>query len=308
MANPSSLDNPDLAYFLGLLIGGGEFDSNSITIDFPYKRWAHEDYRISPEWFNDSVSKIAPLVQTLINARATPRYITNHTPHFYIKIEPIPQLLSQTLQIYGIRPIGKLREHASLEVLAPAMDAECRKRFIQGLADVIGSCRASHRHRTLESTIISFEVLGKNWKMPMQLCHLLYSLKVPVDQIEYNHPNMHSGSNPTGYWKKGHKIRVKAGDFRQIGYGLDCKRIGLEKLLEKEQHARGEISTGELCPRPNRGYKLGRPKVHHRDENSLELPPQVRGHFIHFTDICNAQGCPYAPRAWLDAQHKRLGY
>jgi hypothetical protein len=307
MTSISSIDS-DFAYFLGLLIGGGEFNPNSITIEFPYKRWAHEDFRISPEWFNDSVSKIAPLVQNLINATAKPRFVTDYTPRYYIEITPIPQLLSQTLQTYGIRAVGKLREHASLASLAPALDADCGRRFIQGLADVIGSCRASHRHRSLASTIISFEILGVNWNLPMQLCHLLYSLKVPVDQILYNHPNMHAGSDPTAYWKKGHKVRVKAGDFRTVGYGLECKRIGLEALLKKEQQNRGTISVGELCPRPHRGYKLGPPKVNHVDENSTELPSQVRGHFIHFTDICRAQGCPYAPRRWLDEQYRRHGY
>lgn len=298
--------DPDFAYFLGLLIGGGDFSTNSITIDFPYKGWTFEDFTIPPQWFNDSITKIAPLVENQINAKATPRFVTNHTPRYYIEITPIPQILIQTLQTYGIRPIGKLREHASIETLALAMDANSKKRFIQGLADVIGSCRASHRHRTLSSAIVSFEILQSNWKLPMQLCHLFYSLNVPVDQIEYGHPNIQSGKNPTANWKKGHKVRVKVGDFIQVGYGLECKRSGLENLRRKEQQHRGKISKGELCPRPNRRYNLAPHKVNHVDENSLDLPQQVRGHFIHFTDICRALGCPYAPKEWLDAQYRRL--
>jgi hypothetical protein len=298
--------DPDFAYFLGLLIGGGEFGTNSITIEFPYKGWTFENFTIPPKWFQDSITKIAPLVETQINAKAIPRFVTNHMPRYYIEITPIPQILVQTLQTYGIRPVGKLRAHASIANLTPMLDAEGKKRFIQGLADVIGSCRASHRHRSLSSAIVSFEILQSNWNLPMQLCRLFYELNVPVDQIEYGHPNIQSGKNPRGYWKKGHKVRVKVGDFGQVGYGLDCKRSGLDDLLKKEKQHRGEISHGELCPRPTRRYNIAPHKVNHVEENSHDLPPQLRQHFIHFTDICKALGCPYAPRAWLNAQYRKL--
>lgn len=290
----------DMAYFLGLLIGGGTITQDTISIEFPYKGWAHEDYRISPEWFNDSVTKIVPLVRRLLNTNATPRCVTDHTPRYYIDISPVPNLLYEMLKEYGIRPLGQLRREASINQLITKMDKSCQARFVSGLADVIGSCRPTHRHRSLQSTIISFEVIGENWNLPYELCQLLYGLGVPVDQILWHHPNMHAGEDPTAYWKKGHKIRVKAGDFSQIGYGMECKRLGLEKLLEIERRRRGTISKGKLCP--NRRYRINRAKVVHRDENSSELPKQVRGHFIHYTHICCALGCPHAPVKWLKRQ------
>lgn len=107
--------NKDMAYFLGLLIGGGNLANNQISIEFPYKGWAHEDYRISPTWFNESVSKIVPLINQLLNSTATPRYVSNETPRFYIDISPVPTILYDTLNHYGINPIGELRRHASIQ-------------------------------------------------------------------------------------------------------------------------------------------------------------------------------------------------
>lgn len=295
--------NRDLSYFLGLLIGGGKFaERDTIVIEFPFRTWPHEDVRISPEWFQESVSTIAPIIQQQIGANATPRYVSDHVARFYINIERTPQLLYDTLRGYGIEPIGILREHASISNLAGSLDADCRKRLLQGFADVIGSCRASHRNRTLQTTIVSFEILGRNYNLTIELCHLLYSLGIATDQILWNHPNMHAGGNPRAYWKKGNKVRVRAGDFARVGFGMECKRIGLERLLDIERNARGFVSHKELCP--NRTYNLGPTKVRHQDEGSAELPSQLRRHFIHYTEICRAMGCPYAPTSWLDGQHR----
>lgn len=288
----------DMAYFLGLLIGGGSLTDNQISIEFPYKKWPHDDYRISPEWFNDSVTRIIPLIDQILNTNATPRYVGGETPRFYIDISPIPTILYDTLTNFGIRPLGELRRHASLELITQNMDVACKKKFVSGIADVIGSCRASHRNRSLQSTIISFEILGENWKLVYDLCQLLHELDVPVDQILWNHPNMHAGSTPGAYWKKGHKLRVKAGDFAAVGYSLECKRIGFDNLLDLEVVNRGSISHGTLCPRTN--HKVNRIKVIHDDEMSSDLPENVRGHFIHYTHICQALGCPNAPSEWLD--------
>ena len=297
--------NSEMAYLFGLIIGGGTITSDSISIEFPYKRWPHEDFEISPTWFNDSMKSIVPAIKRMFNADAIPRYVPGDTPRFYINITEIPEILYEMLRLYDIKPVGELRRHVSIKKLVLDMDEQCKREFVSGLADVIGSCRASHRHRSSASTIISFEIIGENWDLPFELCQLLHELGVPVDQILWHHPNMHAGSNPTAYWKKGHKVRVKAGDFASIGYGLECKRKGLARLLEIEKEYRGSISHGSLCP--DRIYRINRRKVVHLDEHSEDLPEKVRGHFIHYTHICDALGCPYAPKEWLSEMVKKYG-
>lgn len=293
----------DTAYFWGILIGGGKLSPTQIHIEFPYKTWPHDNFEISPKWFSDSVTKLVPLIKNFLNTNASPRYVPGNTPRFYIEIDSAPVILYEMLRNYGINSLGELRTHASIEKLVKDMDQECKKSFISGFADVVGSCRASQRHRTLQTTIVSFEIVGTNWKLPYELCQVLHSLGVPVNQILWNHPNMHAGSTPTAYWKKGHKVRVKAGDFSEIGYGLECKQDGLKHLLKLETESRGFISKGELCP--NRRYQINGKKVYHEDELSKDIPEEVRGHFIHYTHICRALGCPYAPNIWLNEKMEK---
>lgn len=297
--------NDDLAYLLGLIIGGGTAEPTSITIEFPYKQWPHEDFEITPQWFNDCITNIAPLVNRELNATATPQFVRGNTPRFYLNITNLPNATWALLNAYGITPIGQLRRSASIANLLPHMNRSHKKNFVSGLADVIGSVRASHRHRSLKNTIVSFEIIGENYSLAFELCQLLYELGVPVDQILWHHPNMHAGLSRTAYWKKGTKVRVKAGDFASINFGLECKRDGLIRLNEIEERNRGYVSHGALCP--NRRYNINRMKVTHVDENSTILPSNLRGHFIHYTHICCLLGCPHAPRDWLAREIPRYG-
>jgi len=288
----------EMAYFLGLLVGGGKISNNQISVEFPYKDWSLKNFQISVDWYNNSVTTIAPMIKRILNSQVDVRYVPGSTPRFYINIDNVPTILYNTLTQYGIRPMGELRRHAAIQQLMNSIDNICKKSFIQGLADVIGSVRASHRRHSSISPTISFEIYGENWDLPFQLCQTLHDLGVPVNQILWHHPNMHAGSSPSAYWKKGHKVRIKAGDYAKIGFGMECKIKGLENLLTVEQQRRGSISHDGLCP--DRRYSCSRcRKVRHRDEQSTELPPSVRGHFIHFTHICRALGCPHAPKDWL---------
>ncbi len=186
------------------------------------------------------------------------------------------------------------------------MDEECRKRFLQGIADVIGSCEPTHRNRSDATPIVSFEVKAKNYDLTMEICHLMYSLGIATDQILWNHPNQHAGKNAnTKSWKKGNKVRVRSTDFAKVGFSLECKKIGLEKLLKiGDENRKGPPRQKGLCP--VRRYSINGMKVHHPDESSEYLPKALRRHFIHYTDICEALGCPYAPHEWLN--EKRAKY
>jgi hypothetical protein len=289
--------NDELAYLFGLIIGGGTLTPGGIDIEFPYKQWLRRDLQITPLLYTSAIQNVTPLIHSELGAWAIPRCIPGRTPRFHIEVTNVPNIFFELLRTYGIRPIGELRKHASIETMLSHMNTGNKRRFISGLADVIGSVSVSHRHRSLHSTIVSFEFLGDNWNLPFEVCQTLHELKVPVDQILWHHPNMHAGTSRTAEWRKGFKVRVKAGDFSRVGFGFDCKIRGLRRLLNIERRHRGHISHNRLCP--NQRYRIKGIKLRHQDENSDELPCRVRGHAIHYTHICAALGCPHAPRAWL---------
>jgi len=161
--------NPELSYFLGLTIGGGEIIPDSIIIRFPYKRWIRERFEISAQWFSDSVDRLVPLIRDLLNVQARPQIILNANSEpveFVLEIPGVPQLIYELFQIGRIRPLGKLREQASIKGLIGLLDDEGKKQLVSGLADTIGSYVASQRRRhggVLVSNVVSFEILQTNY-------------------------------------------------------------------------------------------------------------------------------------------------
>lgn len=295
-----------MAYILGLFTGGGRIQNNTCTIEFPFKNWS--GYKITTEMYKDSIERISPLVEDQIGAKVIPKSQIDRKPYqFLLLFKNIPQLFFETLTDLNIPRSGDIRAciHSIDQIIKAMEDDRTKKCFLQGLADIVGSCRPSHRHRTEGSTIVSFELL-RNYNLTFELCQLLHNLNVPVNQILWNHPNIHSGKQPNyKYWRKGNKLRIRSGDFKKIGYNLQSKREGLHALLEIEMEISGVISHDTLCP--NRRYSCSQcKKVTHDDEYAEDLPLAVRGHKIHYTDICESLGCPHAPSKWLTQQ--RLKY
>lgn len=291
---------------MGLLVGGGKIDNNTCRIEFPFKSWS--GYKITAEMYKDSIERISPIVEKQIGAGIIPKSEIGKRPYqFSLVFKCVPQLFFEDLDDLGIPKSGDIRANIqSINRIIQAMKPdETKKSFLRGLADVIGSCRLSHRHRTDRSTIVSFELL-RNYNLTFELCQMLHDLNIPVNQILWNHPNMHSGKKPSyKYWRKGNKLRIRSGDFESIGYNLQCKREGLHELLETEMRMSGSISHDNLCP--ERRYSCGQcRKAIHEDEHAEDIPPKIRGHKIHYTDICESLGCPHAPSEWLAKQ--RLKY
>lgn len=289
--------NPDLAYFIGMLIGGGAIAPNrSFVIEYPYKKWIN-DIGVSFATYQQAVTQLRPLVEDLVGVTIVPNLRQTGTyPTMLLQSQGrAPSIFIDLLESYGLPSQGRLRDNANLSIviLVQYMGANmlAKQQFIRGLADVIGSCQESQRAFTGVTPIISFEL--RNWHLPMEVCHLLHEQGIAVDQILWEHPNIQSGKDPTYDWRnKGFKLRVRATDFAQIGYRMTAKQNALNALLQGVP-----LRRREFCEDPNRkfGFRVRDVKVRHQDENSSDLPPAVRGHFIHFTHICAALGCPYAP-------------
>lgn len=81
--------------------------------------------------------------------------------------------------------------------------------FLSGIFDTRASLTLSHRRFNDDAPVVSVEIAAvrRTFKFVVQLCSWLTDLGSITDQILYNHPNQHSGSDPnyTG-WKKGFKL------------------------------------------------------------------------------------------------------
>ncbi|MEM3766085.1 MAG: hypothetical protein QXU46_03550 [Candidatus Bathyarchaeia archaeon] len=306
--------DPDHAYIIGCLIAGGRIGQNRVSIKFPFKKWGKisEDPHRASENFKSIVMHVQPKLRELYGLDS----YTVMEPEWQLVCEGDITKLLKDLSSYGIKPQGILREHASIRDLTSKMDLVCKRDFVAAMADVIGSVTPSHRRFDMSHTIVSFEILGENFHLVMELCHLLRELGCPVDQILWEHPNMHCGYDPwDDEWiNKGNKLRVLTWDFvRKASFVFGSKIVAAERNLEKERReltaqVRNRLQIrdirNEFCPRKR--IQIKGIKTVHNHEFHERLLPEVRGHFIHYTHICAAMGCPFAPKKQLKSRLKKV--
>mgnify|MGYP000020472284 CR=1 FL=1 len=166
-----------------------------------------------------------------------------------------------------------------------------KKEFLRGFADVV-SARYSNRNRWGKCRIY-LDVLNPNWRLPVQLCHLLQDyLHVPVDTITWGHPNIRDPklkdyrNGKRHAWAREHQIKIFADDFKQIGFYMEHKQEILEELAEYNE-VKG-FEKAKYCDPP----KEIRKKPRHPEENSDKLPETLRGrHYDSSWQICADLGC-----------------
>ena len=163
-----------------------------------------------------------------------------------------------------------------------------KKEFIRGIGDVTGYTRSSNayingRHRTY------LEITQKNWDLPPQLCQLLQSIEVPIQNINYGHPNLRDPKNNKGSrsWAKEHQIKIFAEDYEKIGFYISHKDQALSELADINKS--NFDNSIPLCD-----GTTSRPRIKqaHPDENDSDLPNEIRGkHFDSFKEICDCLNC-----------------
>lgn len=306
--------DPDHAYIIGCLIAGGRIGKNRVSIKFPFKKWGKitEDPLRAAENFKSIVKHVQPKLRELYGLDS----YTIPEPEWQLICEGDLTKMLKDLSSYGIKPHGILREHASIQNIVSKMDIVCKRDFVAAIADVIGSVAKSHRRFDMGHTIVSFEILGENFHLVMELCHLLRDLGCPVDQILWEHPNMHCGYDPwDDEWiNKGNKLRVLTWDFvRKASFVFGSKVVTAERNLEEEMkeltaqvqsRLRMRDIRNEFCPRKR--IQIKGIKTVHKHEFHERLIPEVRGHFIHYTHICAAMGCPFAPKKQLKSKLRKV--
>lgn len=296
----------DKAYLLGLIIGGGVFGNaeDVLQINLPYNKWG--SYIDNPQRAGLIAKDILGNVGQMFRAvyGLTTQYETLPSGKWVILCEGDTTALKDDLKQYGIECEGEIRGTADIGCLIDALvDDNMKRRFVAGLADTIGSMAKSHRRFTDEHQIISFEIKGYNYKFVCDLCRLLYSINCIPDQINWNHPNIHSHSDPYyKQWNKGFKLRILLDQYAK--FGALAFRTKAESSRENRQL---QHSTHEAIKCEDKRINIT-PSTVHFAENDSRLPEIIRGgHYIHFKHFCAVMGCEHAPYAALCPMLKHLG-
>lgn len=280
----SSFLTEDMAYFLGLVVGRGVIvrgtETNKLIIEFPFKNL--EAQGITKKYdtqihLSDSLDQIVNRLRKLgLNIRKESDR-ENKTVSLVIEWygEDIAwQLLSYLLD----------REHSDYHSFRIPRaifesDKEKQKEFLRGYFDVTGYIRASNaRFGQKDQQRIYLEVDHRNWFLVLDLARLFEIVGVPMESIDFGHPNFRDPEfkKAAGFWAKEHQIKIFANQFLPIGSYLIHKEEVLKELasLNKTDLGEGEktIKVKEKSPNP--------------EESSDKLPEFLRGkHFNHYTEL-----------------------
>ena len=292
----SNFLTPDISYLLGMITGRGEIQQNpdvkKIIIDFEYK--SLESSGLTTKW-NQKLHIQTSLDKIMVRLQNMGIHVVKNVSDKNISL--VLKWVSEDISWIFIKFLINGTHHSYHDFEIPTAifetNNENKREFLRGLGDTTAYVRESNnvrfssddpkRHR------VYIEITQKNWLLPAQICQLLQTVAVPVQNINYGHPNLRDSKNKKGnrFWAKEHQMKIYADDFQQIGFYISHKE---EALTELADHNKKEFSIKQaLC---DGSIKRSSTKPPHPDESDNGLPADIKGkHFDSFKEICNCLNC-----------------
>lgn len=285
--------NCEMAYLLGMIIGNGEIQrgaaETTITIEIPYKNLRTNACQDVAVYVKAATVDIREIIEPLIGCRVAVSQIKNATR------------MSFTLgnDNYVIREIIRLiargTHHSNMvmseELFEATMDE--RKALLKGIADVTGHIRASNYFFDKKIHRVYIEV-PQNWQMVIDIANMLKSVGIPVQTIDFGHPNFRDGklkkynAGKLSFWKKEHQIKIYANEFLPIGFNIRNKQDALETYSRELLGIMSAEKTHKFYWQKSR---VRRKKPAHPSETDESLPQEIRGlHFESWTDLAERLG------------------
>ena len=169
-----------------------------------------------------------------------------------------------------------------------------KKALLRGIADVTGYIRRSNIAFGQDGAHRVYIEIPGNWYMVIDIANMLKAIDVPVQTIDFGHPNFRDANvkkyneGKHTYWKKEHQVKVFANEFLPVGFNIKHKQDALveysEELLEF------------IDPEKTHKFYWEKPirrknKPSHPGENDPSLPDEIRGmHFDSWTDLARVLG------------------
>ncbi|MBQ3834122.1 hypothetical protein [Candidatus Ruminimicrobiellum ovillum] len=292
--------NNEMAYLLGMISGNGEIKRDSInttiSIEIPHKVIKTDEFHDIPLYVRASISNIRNILEPLIGNGISFSQEERATILFFSK--PNTEYLIREI----LRYTGSATTHANMRIHEDIFNFtyDERKQFIKGFCDTTAYIRRSNTERGIEYMHRVYIEIPQNWYMVVDICNLLKSIDVPVQNIDWAHPNIRDG-NLTKYnqgyhnfWKKEHQIKIYANEFKIIGFGIEHKNIALENYVKEMETA--FLSEGKDIKEKTHKYFwdtriINRNKPSHPGENDNFIPEEIRGnHYNSWKQIAKDLG------------------
>lgn len=272
--------NAQMAYLLGMIIGNGEVQrgtyDTTVTIDIPHKNLYDDNGRDTAIYVKSSITDIRGIIEPLLGY-AMP-VTTGHRSTQISFTKPNAEYVMREI----FRYIGNGIHHSTMVMSRDmfSMTTDEKREFLRGMADVTGYIRRSNlafgqpgHHR------VYIEIPG-NWNTVIDIANMLKDLDIPVQTIDFGHPNFrdpqcakYNEGKPL-YWKKEHQLKIWANEFLPVGFSIVHKQQALERYAEELLLYMSPSSTHKFYWEKSERVRT---KPRHPGEDDDSLPREIRG-------------------------------
>jgi hypothetical protein len=286
--------NLEMAYLIGMILGNGEIQRGNrdtiVTIDIPYKNLYTDDLKDIGVYVKASTVDIRSIIEPLIGHDL----VITQTKH------STKMTFTKTNDEYVIREILRLiengRHHSTMKMNYELFNitTDEKKALLRGIADVTAYIRKSNIAFGQEGAHRVYIEIPGNWYMVIDIANMLKTIDVPVQTIDFGHPNFRDSNlkkyneGKIYYWKKEHQVKIFANEFLPIGFNIKHKKDALIKYSEELLEFIDPVKTHKFYWEKTI-RKSSKPV--HPGENDLSLPEIIRGkHFDSWTELAGYLG------------------
>ena len=272
------------AYLLWLIIGNGTIqrmkDSTTIVIELPHKNFKVDEKDVKL-YVAASLNDIRNYLEPLLGV------ITTNQNDSVTRISFTQSNDSDIIQKLNVF-LEWVSNHENMRIHQEVFDQpkDVRIAVLQWIADSTWYVRRSNYYFTKYKHRVYIEI-PHNWYLVVDICNLLKSVDIPVQTIDYAHPNLRDGDcvkynkGQINFWKKEHQIKIFVNEFLPIWFLVKHKQEALLQFTEEFMIGMGKSNLDELKKYTHHYYreKLSKPKmrkVHPRVIDNF-IPEIIRG-------------------------------
>lgn len=286
--------NTEMAYLVGMVLGNGEIQYGTketiITIDIPHKNLYTDDMKDVQVYVKASLVDIRSIIEPLVGREMTITQ-SSHSTKLSFQKDNNEYVVRELLRF-----INAGRHHSTMRMNPELFNitTDEKKALLRGIADSTGYIRRSNLAFGQEGMHRVYIEIPGNWFMVIDIANMLKDVDVPVQTIDFGHPNFrdanlvkHNEGKPN-FWKKEHQVKIFANEFLPIGFNIKHKQDALEKYSEELlEYVDPEKTHKFYWEKPVRN----RIKTIHPGENDESLPIEIRGkHFDSWTELAEYLG------------------
>jgi len=292
--------NNEMAYLLGMICGNGEIkrgNSDTIfSIEIPHRKLATEEHHDIKLYVKASITDIRNIIEPLVGVGLLSIQTKSATILSFSK--PNSDYITREILQY----VGMATSHNDMKLYETIFEfsKDEKLQFLRGFSDVTGYIRRSNSYYGSKYLHRVYLEVPHNWEMVIGICNLLKDLDIPVQSIDWAHPNMRDSKlkkyneGNHHFWKKEHQIKIFANEFLPIGFGVLHKQQSLEMFST-------ELTTGLKAQSVNvsdkthifywQGKSALKKKPPHPCEDDEFIPTIIRGkHFNSWKEIAKELG------------------